>query len=100
MLLLHDEDELPLAPSEAEKNLILSLGKLGLEKIDNLILSELTDQWKKVAMVIFNAMEAGGFEFTEESVDLHARRVIHLSASGSLCSTGNLHKPRFSEVKL
>lgn len=99
MLLLDDEDELPQIPSEEEANLAASLGESGLKAIDIVLVEKSRDKWLKVARVIADALEAGGFTFTEESVDLHARRIIELVNDGSLEAQGNLRKPRFSEVR-
>ncbi len=99
MLLIHDEDELPENPYEEEIMITDSIDEVGLKDIDDRILNALSDHWAKVAKVIFDVMQAGGFEFSEELVDLHARRVIYLNELGKLSSSGNLRKPRFSEIR-
>lgn len=100
MLLIDDEDELPEGPSNEETALSASLGEIGIREIDERICSSLSDHWEKTAKIIFDVMQTGNFNFTEESVDLHVRRVIHLNSLGALSSIGNLRKPRFSEIKL
>jgi hypothetical protein len=100
MLIIHDEDKLLENPSDAEVALSSSIGELGLSQIDNQIIAALTNNWQKVAMVIFKAMESGGYEFTDEAVELHARRIVYLDSISKLKSNGNLFRPRFSEIKL
>lgn len=99
MLLIDDDDELPEISSDEEEAFFKSIGEVGLEQIDDRILNALSDHWEKVAKVIFDAMQDGGFDFSEEIVDFHARRVVSLNGSGKLKSLGDLRKPRFSEIK-
>lgn len=99
MLLLDDEDELPASPEEGEQALIVELGAEGLRNIDEAIVVSSKENWLKVARVVADAIEAGGFGYSDATVDLHTRRVIELVLSGTLESKGNLKKPRFSEVR-
>jgi len=76
------------------------LGVKGLNKIDDAIVRCTNANWLKVARVIADAIKAGDFSYTDATVDLHARRVMEVVASGALESQGNLKKPRFSEVRV
>jgi hypothetical protein len=90
MLLLYDEDELSASPDEAERALAVELGAEGLRKIDASIVGSLKalgpGRWK-VARVIADALHAGGFSYSDPNLDavvnLHARRVQELVASGA-----------------
>lgn len=100
MLLLDDEDELPVSPEDEEQALASELGAEGLNKIDRAIVGSSKSNWLKVARVIHDAMKIGGFPLSDATVDLHARRVMEVVASGALEAQGNLKKPRFSEVRV
>jgi hypothetical protein len=100
MLLVDDEDRLPDFPDEEEQAFALELGAEGLSKIDKTIISSARANWLKVARIIGDAIEAGGFDYSDAIVDLHARRVMEIVASGALESQGNLERPRFSEVRI
>lgn len=100
MLLLDDEDELPATPSEGEKLLGDSLGPAGLRAIDDAVRGVVRRDWRKVAMVAVQAIDAGGHTTAEDQVQLHVRRIIALVEAGVLESQGNLRRPRFSEVRL
>lgn len=75
MLLLDDEDEQALASE---------LGCKGLNRIDEAIVGCSRANWLKVARVIADAIKAGGVSYTDATVDLHARRVMEVVASGAL----------------
>lgn len=100
MLLLDDEDELPISPEVEELFLASELGAEGLNKIDEAIVGRAKSDWLKVARVIAEAIKVGGFSYTDATVDLHTRRVIELVAAGALEAQGKLTRPRFSEVRL
>jgi hypothetical protein len=100
LLLLYDEGELPVSPDEDEQALSSELGAEGLCKIDEAIVRSSKANWLKVARVIAEAITAGGFPCSDAVVNLHARRVMEMVASGALESRGNLKKPRFSEVRV
>jgi len=100
MLLLDDDDELRVAPSDDEKLLAESLGPEGLRAIDDAIAQVVKQRWQKVAMVAIQAIKTGGQATSEERVQLHVRRIIALVELGTLEAQGNLRRPRFSEVRL
>lgn len=101
MLLLDDNEELPSASDESELLLAARLGTEGLQRIDENLVRHARSHWLKVARVVADAVTAGSFPLSDESViRLHVRRVVALADSGALQSTGDLRKPRWSEVRL
>jgi hypothetical protein len=101
MLLLDDDDELPLLPDEAEAELAAQLGEERVRAIEEALVSHTRVRWLKVARVVADALKAGGFPATEDAfVRLHVRRVIALVDSGRLEAQGKLRRPRRSEVRL
>ncbi len=100
MLLLDDDDQLPVAPTEAETFLADSLGSDGLLAIDEAIVNAVRARWRKVAQIVVDAIRAAGFSTDEAQVQLHVRRTIALVSAERLEAQGNLHRPRFSEVRL
>jgi hypothetical protein len=101
MLLLDDDDELPVQPTDAEHQLEAALGSAGLISIDEALLRHAALQWLKVARVVSDALNSCGHDpWDEATLHLHVRRMIHLVGSGVFESQGNLRKPRWSEVRL
>jgi hypothetical protein len=100
MLLLDDEDRLSDWPNEAETLLAASLGTAGLLAIDQAIVNAAQTRWLKVARVVVDAIMAAGFSMEEAQVQLHVRRTIALVSAGRLDAQGDVHRPRFSEVRL
>lgn len=95
-----DEYVLPEIPSSAELALAGRLGD-GLVNVDERILKFAKRKLLKVARVVLEALQDGGFSSEEEGVvDLHIRRVVVLVDAGKLEGVGNLRRPRFSEVRL
>ncbi len=100
MLLLDDDDELPESPEPGEVALTARLGPDGLQAIDAALVGHARPTWLKVARVVHEAVNSGGFAVDDDNVDLHVRRVASLVTSGKLESQGNLRRPRWSEVRL
>jgi hypothetical protein len=101
VLLLDDDDELPLSPDEGEAMLAAEIGATGIRAIDASLLEHAQRGWLKVARVVLDALEARGLPTWDDShIDLLVRRVIGLVNSGALVARGNLRKPRWSEVRL
>jgi hypothetical protein len=97
---LDDDDELPEQPEEGESQLASELGDDGLRAIDEALRQHTRGTWLEVARVVHEAMEAGGFGFSEDGpIDLHVRRMLVLVHSGVLEAQGNVRKPRRSEVR-
>ena len=100
MLLLDDDDELPASPEPGEVALTEQLGPHGLQAVDAALLAHAKPTWMKVASVVHDALSSGGFAIEDDAVDLHVRRVGELVRSGLFDGQGNLHRPRFSEVRV
>src|SRR4051812_24941958 len=100
MLLLDDSDQVTALPTEGEAALTSSLGPARLAAIDEAIAKAAQPRWLKVARVVIDAIKAGGFATNDDEVQLHVRRVIALVDAGRLEAQGNLHRPRFSEIRL
>jgi hypothetical protein len=98
----HDDDEwlLPASPTQEETELVRALGPNGLKAVDDAIVKATQRRWLKVARIVTDAIEAGGFSIAEDQLDLHVRRIIALVKVGTLESQGNLRRPLFSEVRL
>jgi hypothetical protein len=100
VLLLDDDDELPPSPAEGETTLTAQLGAGGLRAIDATLQRHTRQSWLKVARVVADALEAGGFSLGDDShIEIHVRRLIGLVHSRVLEGRGNLRKPRRSEVR-
>ena len=100
LLLIFDEEKLPPFPDEEEQALVTKLGPEGLKRIDETIVRSVVSNHRKVARVIFDAMKAGEFTFSDALVYIYTRRIIEMVASGRLEAQGNLTKPRFSEIRI
>jgi hypothetical protein len=101
MLLLDDDDELPVVPTQGEVEHRLRLGKAGVERIDRELLGHVRSSWLKVARVVNSAIDAQALDpWDDGCLHLHVRRLMELVESGTLEAQGNLRRPRFSEVRL
>jgi len=72
------------------------ISDLSDDELDALLIAQATTNWQKVAMVIGSAMRR--YEKWDE--DRVGARVAALVDAGKLESAGNIHKWRFSEVRL
>jgi hypothetical protein len=101
MLLVDDGDELSASPDEEETAVAIELGAGGLDTIDATLLKHVHHRWQKAARVVFEALQDGGFPLSDDArIRIHIRRLIVLADSGALEATGNLRRPRWSEVRL
>jgi hypothetical protein len=101
VLLLDDDDELPLTPTEGERTLAAQLGSEGLRAIDAALQRQTRTSWLKVARVVSDALSAGRFPLGDDAhIELHVRRLMALVESGALEAQGNVRRPRWSEVRL
>jgi hypothetical protein len=101
VLLLDDDDELPLTPAQGETTLAAQLGADGLRAIDATLQQQARRSWLKVARVVSDALRAGGFPPDDDDhIALHVRRLMGLVESGALEGQGNVRRPRWSEVRL
>ncbi|MDI1447448.1 tetratricopeptide repeat protein [Polyangium sp. 6x1] len=100
-LVFEDWAVLPESPDEEESELAMEMGTAGLEAIDAMLLKYTRDRYLKAARVIIDAAQASGVPYSDETrIRLYARRLIVLANAGALEARGNLHRPRFSEVRL
>ena len=83
---------------EQQKLLVATLDAASLEKIDALLLSCATKNWRKVAMLVGMAMSDKSHIKGVPDI-FYAQRVRKLVENGSLESQGNLQAMRFSEVR-
>ena len=67
---------------------------------DRLILSLITHDWQKVAMIIANALHKSKDDSVQIRGGLFAARIVELCRQGCLESQGNLSNWRGSEVRL
>jgi hypothetical protein len=100
MLLLDDDDELPIIPGEDEARLSAQFSAAALGAIDGALMAQARGGWCKVARVVHDAIEANNLPLDDACIALHVRRLINIVESRALESQGNLRKPRWSEVRL
>ncbi len=100
MLLLDNDDSLPVEPAEDELTFAIEIGDQGVITIDATLTLHARPLWLKGARIIHDALATGGFPISDGAVHFHARRIMALVRSGALEGQGNLHKPRSSEVRL
>ncbi len=99
-MLIYDADPLPDLPSPAEAALAERLGPEGIRAIDEAILHASAERFLKVARIVLDSLKAVGSSYADEpSVHLHVRRVIALTNADLLDGQGNLHEPRWGEVR-
>lgn len=74
------------------------MGAAEIEAIDQALLSNVSNEWRKVAMVVGMAMD----EYSIPGIPdvFYAQRVRRLAELGRLESQGNLAYMRFSEVRV
>jgi hypothetical protein len=76
------------------------LKPIDLERIDTCLMSFMSEQFKKVAFVIGQAMLELDREYPALPDMFYASRIKHLAATGIIEAAGNLDRIRFSEVRL
>ena len=86
---LDDEDRAAIAA--------LSVAEVAV--IDRAILSVLTSQWQKTALVVGHAMYAFPDRFDDIPDVFYGQRLLQLASDGLLSAQGNLRRMRFSEVR-
>ncbi len=92
------EPDAPLTPEQ--EDLVRTLSAESIEKIDTLLLSQATDRWRKVAMVVGLAMSALEDRRAGIPDTYYAQRVKLLVERGKLEAQGDLSWMRYSEVRL
>jgi Protein of unknown function len=93
-----NQDDPQLDPEELAAVAALSADDLGA--IDRSLLAASHPSWRKVALVVGLAMDAYPDLYHDIPDVFYAERVRALVSSGQLEAQGNLHRMRFSEVRL
>lgn len=93
-----DQNDPPLTPEQ--EDLVSKLEDSEVERIDEALLSNISDYWKKVASVVGATMM--DLKNRVEGIPdvYYANRIILLVEKGLIESQGNLKRMRFSEVRL
>ena len=93
------EPDGPLTPEQ--QSVVEKLSPADLEKIDEGLLANCCDRWRKVARVVGTTMMSDSQYRYENVPDVfYSQRVKALVDAGSLESQGNLDFMRYSEVRL
>ncbi len=100
MLLLDDEIEISIPVGLDEIEFTARLGPNEIEAIDTSLTQCAKPHFLKVARLVFDAINASGYDLSDDIVFVHVRRLMLLVEAGVLHSQGNLRRPRFSEVRL
>lgn len=96
-----DENEVPDPPlTEEQAALINKLSEIELKRIDNALLSNACQYWRKVARVVGTTMMEMQDRISGIPDIFYSQRVRHLVEEGKLESQGNLDYMRYSEVRL
>jgi hypothetical protein len=91
------QDDPPLDAEDLEA--VAALTPDDFNAIDRALLTTSSTSWRKVASVVGTAMDAYPDLYKVPDV-FYAQRVRALVAEGKLEARGNLHRMRFSEVRL
>ena len=94
---IDDIDDIELSPAADARIARLSQAELAL--IDAALLSQVSDDWRKVARVVGMAMLSMPDRPSGVPDVFFAKRVALLVETGQLESQGNLQRMRFSEVR-
>ncbi len=88
-------------PLTTEQELIVeALSEADLEVIDTALLSNVDEQWRKVARVVGTTILEFKGKFHGVPGVFFAQRILRLTNEGRLESQGNLKKMRYSEIRL
>jgi hypothetical protein len=88
----------PLTPEAEAKARLLTPAQL--QRIDECLLSHVSQQFRKVAYVIGQMMKEINGEFPGIPDVFYGLRIKHLAESGVIEAAGNLNRMRFSEIRL
>ncbi len=77
-----------------------SLTVAELQRIDECLLSHMSDRWQKVARIVALTMQKLHPQFPGVPDVFYSGRIRHLADSGAIEATGDLKRLRFSEVRL
>jgi chaperonin cofactor prefoldin len=92
------EPDPPLSSEQQAR--VRRLSATEIEEIDQALLEDACDQWRKVARIVGTALGKVRGRIPGVPDLFYAQRVRHLVAIGRLESQGNLAFMRFSEVRL
>jgi hypothetical protein len=98
MDLTENQDDPPLDAEDLQAIAALTPDDLGA--IDRALFSACYTNWRKVALVVGTAMDAYPDSYHDVPDVFYAQRVRALVSAGQLEAQGNLHRMRFSEVRL
>ena len=94
-----DDDDLSVLLDDGDRAAIAALSVAEVAAIDQAILSSLTSQWQKTALVVGHAMYAYPDRFDDIPDVFYGLRLLQLASDGLLSAQGNLRRMRFSEVR-
>ncbi len=93
-----DQDDPPLDADDLQA--VAALTQDDLRAIDRALLASSSADWRKVALVVAAAMDVYPDLYHDIPDVFYGQRVKDLVSSGHLDAQGNLHRMRFSEVRL
>ena len=93
-----NQDDPPLDAEDLEA--VAALTSADLRAIDQALLAASHTNWRKVAFVVGVAMDAYPDLYLDVPDVFYAQRIRALVTAGQLEAQGNLHRMRFSEVRL
>ncbi|MFN3984935.1 MAG: DUF3658 domain-containing protein [Rhodocyclaceae bacterium] len=93
-----NQDDPPLDAEGLEA--VAALNQDDLAAIDRALLAASHSSWRKVAFVVGTAMDAYPDLYHEVPDVFYGQRVRALVSAGQLEAQGNLHRMRFSEIRL
>jgi hypothetical protein len=79
---------------------VAALTQDDLLAIDRALLASSSSDWRKVALVVASAMDAYPDQYLDIPDVFYSLRIRELVFDGWLEARGNLHRMRFSEVRL
>ena len=94
----NDRDDRPLDTDDLQAAAALAVDDI--EAIDRALLAASATSWRKVALVVSVAMDTYPGLYLDVPDVFYAQRVRALVATGHLQARGNLHRMRFSEIRL
>lgn len=95
------EDYIPAPPLTKEQlALINTLNEVELNKIDQIILSNADQHWRKVARIVGRTMQELPENMQKIPENYYPQRLTHLVEEGKLESKGDLAYMRYSEVRI
>jgi hypothetical protein len=83
-----------------QEALVAKLSPEAIEEIDQQIISECIEHWRKVARVVGSTIMRFQEQYPELTDGFYSLRVQSLVNDGKLESRGNLKRMRYSEVRL